>query len=306
MKVSQFSSFLEKISPQNKGFLIYGNNENLIYFREKVIINHLKKANPSLQVRLLEDFIIPETSALSLFETEPSAVVYLYRRANDRLLKEIEKVLNQGSHSYILTNPQLTSKAKLVDFALKHPSMAAIPSYTVEMPEITKVVNDFCEETSLNLPAETKKILIESLMANPLMFESQLQKVALLSANGSFSSANFKELFIPKEEGDLFKMKEAFFKGEIVSFTQAWNILKRDEAQDVSLLRFLQAEAFRCLKGSEGAYYKSTLLPPLQASRLLLLLLDLEIAVKWQPNLPENYLLQRLLQWLPANSFATR
>ncbi len=306
MKVTQFSSFLENIPPQIKGFLIYGNNENLVYFREKVIIRHLKKANPSLQICFLEDFIIPETSSLSLFETKPSSVVYVYRRANDRLLKEIEKVINQGSHYYILTNPNLTSKAKLVDFALKHPSVVAIPSYTVEMSEITKVVNDFCEETSLNLSAETKKIIIESLMANPLMFESQLQKLALLSANGSFSSADLQELFILKEESDLFKMKEAFFKGDCITFTQAWNILKRDEAQDISLLRFLQAEAFRSLKGSEGAYYKSTLLPPLQASRLLLLLLDLETVVKWQSNLPENYLLQRLLQWLPANSLATR
>ncbi|MBN9343044.1 MAG: hypothetical protein BGO76_02180 [Caedibacter sp. 38-128] len=309
MKISSFAQFLVKMSPHSKCFLIYGNNENLVYFREKVILNHLKKTIPSLQVHLLEEFIISETSSLSLFESEPSPVVYLYRRANDRLLKEVEKTLNQGSHYYILASPQLNSKAKLVDFALKHPSVAAIPSYTIEDAEITKVIHDFCQETSLNLHPEAKKILFESLMSNPSTFESQLQKAALFysGASSEFSPSAFKELFISKEEGDLFKMKEAFFKGDTVSFTQLWNTLKQDDFQDISLIRFLQAEAFRSLKGPGGGPYQiRNPLSPLQVTRLLSLLLNLETTLKWQPDLPENYLLQMLLQWLPTKSLETR
>lgn len=309
MKISSFSQFLAKRPPQCKGFLIYGNNENLVYFREKVLLNQLKKTIPSLQVHALEDFILPEAPSLSLFEAEPLSIVYLYRRASDRLLKEIEKGLTQDQNYYIFASPQLTSKSKLVDFALKHPSVAAIPSYTTEEAEITKVIHDFCQEMSLNFPQEAKKILFENLMTNPITFESQLQKAALFYPEDSsdFSATDFKSLFVSKEEGDLFKMKEAFFKGDVAAFIQLWNILKKDDFQDISLIRFLQAEAFRSLKGpGNGPYQARPLLTPLQVSTLLSLLLTLETTLKWQADLPDNYLLQKLLQWLPAKSLETR
>ncbi|AIL13585.1 hypothetical protein IM40_09000 [Candidatus Paracaedimonas acanthamoebae] len=154
-----------------------------------------------------------------------------------------------------------------------------------------------------------KKILFESLMTNPSTFETQLQKAALFYTAGSseFSPSSFKELFISKEEGDLFKMKDAFFKGDTVSFIQRWNTLKQDDFQDIALIRFLQAEAFRSLKGPGGGPYQMrNPLPPLQLTRLLSLLLNLETILKWQPDLPENYLLQRLLQWFPDKSLETR
>ncbi|AIL13584.1 hypothetical protein IM40_08995 [Candidatus Paracaedimonas acanthamoebae] len=157
MKIAYFSQFLAKFPPNIRWFVVYGNNENLISFREKVIIHHLKKVNPLLQVQCLEEFMIPQIPSLSLFETEPPLTLYHYRRANDRLLKEIEVIIDQNPHYYILSNPHLNTKAKLVDFALKHPSIAAIPSYTTEEAEITKVIHDFCQETSLNLPLEAKK-----------------------------------------------------------------------------------------------------------------------------------------------------
>jgi len=309
MKISSFSQFLAKRPPQCKCFLIYGNNENLVYFREKVLLNQLKKTIPSLQVHPLEEFILPEAPSLSLFEAEPSSIVYLYRRASDRLLKEIEKGLTQDQNYYIFASPQLTSKSKLVDFALKHPSVAAIPSYTTEEAEITKVIHDFCQEMSLNFPQEAKKILFENLMTNPITFESQLQKAALFYPEDSsnFSDTDFKSLFVSKEEGDLFKMKDAFFKGDVAAFTQLWNILKKDDFQDIALIRFLQAEAFRSLKGpGNGPYQACPPLTPLQVSTLLSLLLTLETTLKWQADLPDNYLLQKLLQWLPAKSLETR
>src|SRR3546814_468002 len=110
-----------------------------------------------------------------------------------------------------------------------------------------------------------------------------------------------------QEEGDLFKMKEAFFNGNSSSFTRFWHTLKQDDFQDISLIRFLQAEAFRSLKGpGSGPYQNRNLLSPLQATHLLSLLLNLETTLKWQPDLPENYLLQRLLQWLTAKSLVMR
>lgn len=309
MKISSFAQFLTKIPAHIKGFLIYGNNENLVHFREKIILNQLKRMNSSLQGHLLEEFMIPEQSSLSLFEAGPSPVVYLYRRATDRLLKDIEKELHQSPHYYILANPHLNSKAKLVDFALKHPSLAAIPSYTLESAEITKVIHDFCQETSLTLSPEAQKILFESLMANPSLFESHLQKAALFYSGDSSdgSSSAFQELFIAQEEGDLFKMKEAFFKGDVASFIHLWTALKQDDFQDISLIRFLQAEAFRSLKGPGGGpFQRYSLLSPLQATRLLSILLNLETTLKWQSDLPEDYLLQRLLQEVPAKSLETR
>lgn len=309
MKISSFAQFLAKKPTDSKCFLIYGNNENLVYFREKIILNHLKKAIPSLQVQTLEEFIVPEGPSLSLFEVNVSPVASVYRHANDRLLKEIEKGLTQDQHYYILANPQLNSKAKLVDFALKHPSIAAIPSYTPENAEITKVIHDFCQDMALTLPSETKKILFESLVSNPSTFESQLQKVALFftEETSDFSPMAFKELFVSQEEGDLFKMKEAFFKGDPASFIQFWTLLKQDDFQDISLIRFLQAEAYRGLKGpGSSPYQMRSSLTPLQITRLLSFLLELEMTLKWQSDLPEEYLLQKLLQWLPARSLDTR
>lgn len=309
MKISSFAQFLAKKPTNIKCFLIYGNNENLVYFREKVILNHLKKEISALQVQTLEEFIISDGPSLSLFGENVSPIASVYRRATDRLLKEIERGLTQDQYYYILANPQLNSKSKLVDFALKHPAIAAIPSYTPEQAEITKVIQDFCQDRTLTLPSEAQTILFETLMSNPSMFESQLQKVALFFAEDSavFSPALFKELFVSQEDGDLFKMKEAFFKGDMTAFIEFWRLLKQDDFQDISLIRFLQAEAYRGLKGPGASPYQMrSSLTPLQITRLLTFLLDLEMALKWHSDLPEEYLLQKLLQWLPVKSLATR
>lgn len=310
MKISSFAQFLTRKPTDIKYFLIYGNNENLIQFREKVILTRLKKELPSLQIQVLEEFIIPESPSLSLFGGDSLPYVSIFRRATDRLLKEIEKSLSQEQHYYILSNPQLNSKSKLVDFALKHPSIAAIPSYTAEEAEIIHLINDFCQERKLTLPPEAKKIIFEVLISNPCTFESQLQKAALFFAEeaSDFSPETFKQLFISQEEGDLFKMKEAFFKGDPASFIHFWTILKQDDFQDIALIRFLQAEAYRGLKGPSPSFYqmRSASLTPLQITRLLNVLLDLETTLKWQSDLPEDYLPQKLLQWLSFKSLEMR
>ena len=167
---------------KNKIILLYGKNSGLKNnFRKKLTENKKNILNYD-QNDILdnENIFFENLSSNSLFETEKTLVI---KRANDKLIKIIEKIVEEKLNEIIIIieADNLEKKSKLRLLFEKHKSYVSIAFYPENQKDLFKLAYDFLKEQNILISSSSINSIIEKSNGDRENLLNELNKIYYLS-----------------------------------------------------------------------------------------------------------------------------
>ena len=158
---------------KNKIILLYGKNNGLKNnFKNKLTENKKNILNyDQSDILENENIFFENLSSKSLFETEKIIVI---KRANDKLIKIVEKIVEEKLDEIIIiiNADNLEKKSKLRSLFERHKSYVSIAFYPENQKDLFQIAHKFLKE---------KKILISSSSINSIIEKSNGDRENLLN-----------------------------------------------------------------------------------------------------------------------------
>ncbi len=173
-----------KIKPDNKYFLLYGNNEGLI---EETIEQNIKPNLGGKILRYEEKEILgnlenfkEEVQNKSFFEDKKLIII---SRITDKFLLFIEELIkkNISDLSIILKSSVLEKKSKIRNFFEKSKETICIPFYEDNNQTLSLIIRNFLKEKKIRLSQENINLIIEKSRGNRISLKNELTKLESFS-----------------------------------------------------------------------------------------------------------------------------
>ena len=174
---------INKISlAQNKIILLYGKNSGLKNSFKKKLIENKKNILNYDQNDILENenIFFENLLSKSLFESEKTIII---KRANDKLIKIIEKIIEEKLNEIIIIidADNLEKKSKLRSLFEKHKNHVCIAFYPEDQKNLFKVAHEFLKEKNLLISSSSINLIIEKSNGDRENLLNELDKIYYLN-----------------------------------------------------------------------------------------------------------------------------
>ena len=174
---------INKISlAQNKIILLYGKNSGLKNSFKKKLTENKKNILNYDQNDILENknIFFENLFSKSLFDSEKTIII---KRANDKLIKIIEKIIEEKLNEIIniIDADNLEKKSKLRSLFEKHKNHVCIAFYPEDQKNLFKVAHEFLKEKNLLISSSSINLIIEKSNGDRENLLNELDKIYYLS-----------------------------------------------------------------------------------------------------------------------------
>ena len=174
---------INKISlAQNKIILLYGKNSGLKNSFKKKLTENKKNILNYDQNDILENknIFFENLFSKSLFDSEKTIII---KRANDKLIKIIEKIIEEKLNEIIIIidADNLEKKSKLRSLFEKHKNHVCIAFYPEDQKNLFKVAHEFLKEKNLLISSSSINLIIEKSNGDRENLLNELDKIYYLS-----------------------------------------------------------------------------------------------------------------------------
>ena len=174
---------INKISlAQNKIILLYGKNSGLKNSFKKKLTENKKNILNYDQNDILENknIFFENLFSKSLFDSEKTIII---KRANDKLIKIIEKIIEEKLNEIIIIidADNLEKKSKLRSLFEKHKNHVCIAFYPEDQKNLFKVAHEFLKEKNLLISSSSINSIIEKSNGDRENLLNELDKIYYLN-----------------------------------------------------------------------------------------------------------------------------
>ena len=167
---------------KNKIILLYGKNNGLKNSFKKKLAENKKNILNYDQSDILdnENIFFENLSSKSLFETEKTIII---KRANDKLIKIIEKIVEEKLDEIIviIDADNLEKKSKLRSLFEKHKSYVSIAFYPENQKDLFQIAYKFLKEKNILISSSSINSIIEKSNGDRENLLNELDKIYYLS-----------------------------------------------------------------------------------------------------------------------------
>ena len=201
---------------KNKIILLYGKNNGLKNNFKKKLTENKKNIFNYDQNDILdnENIFYENLYSKSLFETEKTLVI---KRANDKLIKIIEKIVEEKLNEIIIIieADNLEKKSKLRLLFEKHKSYVSIAFYPENQKDLFKLAYDFLKEQNILISSSSINSIIEKSNGDRENLLNELNKIYHLSMS--------KKKITEDDISKLTNLIENYNVSELIDFCLAKN-----------------------------------------------------------------------------------
>ena len=250
--IIKFFEIKKKIIPENKFFLLYGNNIGLI---EEVVRDNLKPFLPKEIYNYEEGEIIKNNENFketvynkSFFENEKLIIV---SRVSDKIIGLIETIINKNIEglALILTSGALEKKSKIRNFFEKGANTICIPFYEDNSQTLGILAQNFLKEKGISISQKNINLIVERCSGDRINLNNELIKIESYSKNKK--NINTDEILKLSNLSENFSITELVDSCLTKNKKKTINILNEnsfDNSDCIPILRIFLSKLKRLLK----------------------------------------------------------
>lgn len=280
MKISpaKFKDFLKEVSFNTKSILIFGPDPALLAFKRVQILEALGQKQLFQSISLDEgadmEEILSRQAQPSLFMAEePPATVYTLSNAKDKILKDLESVLQRLGKGalLLLLGEGLPTSSKLVKYHEKEDGCFCLGVYDQTFAERQAYIKELAQARHLHIDTPEVAYLATILPSDPQILNQTFEKLSLFMGQQSIVTGEILKNVIDTDlPEDVDKLIEALCLGQKEAILSIYKGLKLDGQEDIMLLRAVTNHLLRLFQvtrqiksGISQTTALETLRPPL-------------------------------------------
>jgi DNA polymerase-3 subunit delta len=250
--IIKFFEIKKKIIPENKFFLLYGNNIGLI---EEVVKDNLKPFLPKEIYNYEEGEIIKNIENFketvynkSFFENEKLIIV---SRVSDKIIGLIETIINKNIEglALILTSGALEKKSKIRNLFEKGANTICIPFYEDNNQTLGILAQNFLKEKGISISQKNINLVVERCSGDRINLNNELIKIESYTKNKK--NINTDEILKLSNLSENFSITELVDNCLTKNKKKTINILNEnsfDNSDCIPILRIFLSKLKRLLK----------------------------------------------------------
>ena len=250
--IIKFFEIKKKIIPENKFFLLYGNNIGLI---EEVVKDNLKPFLPKEIYNYEEGEIIKNNKNFietvynkSFFENEKLIIV---SRVSDKIIGLIETIINKNIEglALILTSGALEKKSKIRNLFEKGTNTICIPFYEDNNQTLGILAQNFLKEKGISISQKNINLVVERCSGDRINLNNELIKIESYTKNKK--NINTDEILKLSNLSENFSITELVDNCLTKNKKKTINILNEnsfDNSDCIPILRIFLSKLKRLLK----------------------------------------------------------